>query len=461
VFVGGTSSNAGKSWMATAICAWLRERGQTVVPFKAQNMSTNSSVCPGGGEIGRAQAAQAEACGVAPDPRMNPVLLKPNGDGTSQLIVRGRRRATVRPAEYYARIGDLWREVLSCYDELAASAGWIVIEGAGSVAELNLRDRDIANLRLVVERRIPWLLVADIERGGIFGSVIGTLSLLTESERELCRGVAVNRFRGDPALFDDGVRLLESRTRLPCLGVFPYAPEIALDAEDSLARPVPREPRRSEPRIAIIDYPCASNTTDFRLLRSAAWIQAVPPGAYDIVLLPGSTNPVFDLAWMSRRHLDDWVRWSARNGAQIIGICGGFQMLGEWIDDPLGLESGARRARGLGLLPARTELQGTKITERVRARLPSGLTVDAYEIHLGTTIVSAPLPPFAVRDDGRPDGVRAPGVWGTYLHGVLENPDACREICGSAADLGPDGGPYARLARWFETHARGVEWLEP
>src|SRR4051812_44432398 len=245
LFVGGTSSNAGKSWMATAICAWLRRRGVSVAPFKAQNMSNNSYPCRAGGEIGRAQVAQAEACGLEPEPAMNPILLKPSGNGTTQIVVNGRVWKTLSARDYYAHAETLRTKVLDAYKELSIRFEAIVIEGAGSVTELNLRDHDLVNLGLVTRIRAPWLLVADIERGGVFGSVFGTTHLLSSEERSLFKGFAINKFRGDVSLFDDGVQILEERTASRCFGVFPYAGDIALDAEDSLAlktRPTTRPP---------------------------------------------------------------------------------------------------------------------------------------------------------------------------------------------------------------------------
>src|SRR5688572_16222446 len=235
IFVGGTSSNAGKSWMATAMCAWLRARGVRVAPFKAQNMSNNSYPCAGGGEIGRAQVAQAEACGLEPEVAMNPILLKPTGNGMSQVIVHGKVWDTVHARDYYAR-ADLWRaKVIEAYHDLATRFDVIVLEGAGSVSELNLRPYDVVNLWLVQTLRSPWMLVADIERGGVFAAVAGTIGLLDHQERALCRGFLINKFRGDRRLFDDGVLMLEKMTTTRCCGVFPHTSDIQVDEEDSLA----------------------------------------------------------------------------------------------------------------------------------------------------------------------------------------------------------------------------------
>src|SRR3954466_5676077 len=244
-FVGGTSSNSGKSWMTTAICAWLRGRGVSVAPFKAQNMSNNSYPCSAGGEIGRAQVAQAEACGLEPEPSMNPILLKPSGNGKSQVVVNGHVWETLSARGSYPHAAELRVKVLEAYEDLSGRFDAIVIEGAGSVTELNLRDHDLVNLGLVTRIRAPWLLVADIERGGVFGSVIGTAHLLSPDERSLFRGFAINKFRGDLSLFDDGVRILEERTASRCFGVFPYAADVQLDAEDSLA--LHTEPSTSAP----------------------------------------------------------------------------------------------------------------------------------------------------------------------------------------------------------------------
>ena len=248
LFVGGTSSNAGKSWMATAICAWLRTKGVSVAPFKAQNMSNNSYPCKTGGEIGRAQVAQAEACGLEPETSMNPILLKPSGNGASQVVVNGRVWKTLTAREYYAHANELREKVLAAYDDLSSRFDAIVIEGAGSVTELNLREHDLVNLGLVTRIGAPWLLVADIERGGVFGSVIGTAHLLSADERALFRGFVINKFRGDMSLFDEGVRILEERTASTCFGVFPYAADLHLDAEDSLALETQPKGRRRQVR---------------------------------------------------------------------------------------------------------------------------------------------------------------------------------------------------------------------
>jgi adenosylcobyric acid synthase len=464
LFIGGTSSNAGKSWMATAICAWLRGRGVSVAPFKAQNMSNNSYPCRSGGEIGRAQVAQAEACGLEPEPAMNPILLKPNGNGASQVVVQGRVWKTLSAREYYAHAASLREHVLNAYQDLARRFDVIVVEGAGSVTELNLRDHDLVNLDLVTRIRAPWLLVADIERGGVFGSVVGTAHLLTDDERALFRGFAINKFRGDMSLFDDGVRILEERTASTCFGVFPYVSDLQLDAEDSLAlQTQPSTPAPAGARLAVIHFPQLSNTTDFRLLTWADWITA-PHAAerYDFIILPGSKNTLADLSWLRGTGLADWILEQHRRGTTVVGICGGYQMLGRSIRDPAGMESSAESAEGLGLLPATTWLSHEKQTRTVSATTRGGVRFNGYEIHLGVTTLdpSERFTPFARLDDGALEGVCGAGVIGTYLHGAFEHPDLCAEVFGiEAPPAASKADHYRRLAAWFDQHVRHPDRL--
>ena len=474
-FVGGTSSNAGKSWMATAICAWLRRRGVAVAPFKAQNMSNNSFPCAAGGEIGRAQVAQAEACRLAPEPAMNPILLKPNGDGTSQVVVNGRVWKTMPAREYYAHTDELREVVRAAFDDLARRFEVVVIEGAGSVTELNLRPYDLVNLDLVARLGAPWMLVADIERGGVFGSIVGTFALLTPEERALCRGFAINRFRGDASLFEDGAATIASRVGAPCLGVFPYAPDIALDAEDSLSDTIPGEASSisktgpagaggyrlgAVPSVAIVRLPTLSNSTDFRLLMSADWIAAPPAGDYDVVILPGSKSVMADLAWLRRTGLAEWIVAQHRRGATVFGICGGYQMLGRSVRDPDAVESPTVSAAGLSLLPVDTVLARDKVTRVVSATTAGGTRFGAYEIHLGDTCVErgGDVEAFALMADGTPEGARCRRVMGTYLHGALEHPAVCAEVLGvPIGALAAADRCYDRLADWFVAHARDLD----
>ncbi len=462
LFVGGTASNAGKSWMVTAICAWLRGQGMSVAPFKAQNMSNNSYPCVGGGEIGRAQVAQAEACGLLPERAMNPILLKPNGKGASQVVVDGRVWKTMTAREYYARADELRPKVRAAYEDLASRFDIVVIEGAGSVTELNLREHDLVNLGLVTQIQAPWLLVADIERGGVFGSVIGTAHLLTTEERALFRGFAINKFRGDMSLFDEGVSLLEEHTASRCFGVFPHA-DILLDAEDSLSLPAgAAHAAPSGARIAIVRLPHLSNATDFNLLPWADWVASPTAANYDVIILPGTKNTMDDAVWLEESGCAAWIRERHRLGTRIIGICGGYQMLGRAIRDPHGVESTRGEVAGLGLLPATTELAREKQTRVVRAVTPGGVAFGAYEIHAGVTTAEpgADMAPFAVLDDGTVDGVRGDGVIGTYLHGAFEHPDVCAEVFQIPAPAAPaKAEQYRRLGAWFARHGRHLDEL--
>lgn len=449
IFVGGTASHAGKSWMATAICAYLRRRrGLRVAPFKAQNMSNNSFPCAGGGEIGRAQVAQAEACELAPEPDMNPVLLKPTSHLGSQVIVNGKLWRNLTSTDYY-RCTDFLRDAaLDAYERLASRFDYVVIEGAGSVAELNLKSRDFANLSLARETSAAALLVGDIDRGGIFASIIGTLALLDPEERKLVRAFAVNRFRGNLALFDDGVDILEARSGCPSLGVFPMLDGAAIHDEDSVSL----DEAVSDPdaSIAIVRLPRISNFTDFRLLR-ASWITRPVEREFDWVILPGTKNTIGDLAWLRQTGLDEWIARQHERGANVVGVCGGFQMLGETIEDPGGMESGApAAARGLGLLPVTTTLDSRKIVRTVQARV-AGIDAGAYEIHLGRTESHRMLPAFAELPGDRTDGAVCGRVMGTYLHGIFEHAAVARALFGAIRE--PARDPYLELTGWFERHA--------
>jgi adenosylcobyric acid synthase len=453
ILVAGTASHAGKSWMATALCRWLRRRGLRVAPFKAQNMSLNSYPCRGGGEIGRAQAVQAEAAGLEPVADMNPILLKPNGEMGCQAVVDGKVWRNVGAREYYEHFDFLLERVLAAYRRLAEQYEVIVIEGAGSAVELNLKPRDLVNLGLAARLEAPAILVADIDRGGVFASVVGTFLLLDDRERELMRSFAVNRFRGDPALFGDGRRILEERCGRPCLGVFPYLEDATIDAEDSVSL----EERRAEAggaRVVIVKFPRISNFTDFVLLTGARYITGPVQGRPDVIILPGSKNTIADLKWLRARELDRWILEQHGRGAQVWGICGGYQMLGRTIEDPLAVESAEGRAEGLGLLPAHTVLAADKITRVVEAEsAATGRRFRAYEIHMGRTRVQG-AEPFAYVE-GRPEGARGQRALGTYLHGALEDPGLLVELLGRPVESPRDSkdAMYDRLACWFEQHA--------
>ena len=455
IFIGGTGSHAGKSWVATALCRYLYRMGHRVAPFKAQNMSNNSMVCADGGEIGRAQAAQAEACGLEPVTDMNPILLKPTGGFGSQVVLNGRPWKNLKAVDYYEHFDFLLERVLESYARLAANYDYVVIEGAGSVTELNLKHRDLVNLGLARRLNAPAMLVSDIDRGGIFASVVGTFHLLEPEEKVLVRSFLVNRFRGDLHLFEDGVRILEERTSRPCLGVFPFAPDIYLDAEDSVSLDDARKPAAGSARAAIVRLPHISNFTDFRLLPDAVYLSRPSNEQFDVIFLPGTKNTIDDMCWLRTAGFEPWLLAQVEKGARLVGVCGGFQMLGEQITDPDGVESAAGSVRGLGLAPLETRLAREKTTRAVSARTSSGIGFQAYEIHVGVTTAKVPQLPFATLEDGTADGIRTSRVVGTYLHGALENKAVMEELLGTVLPDTPvcnKDTQYDRLADWFAEH---------
>jgi adenosylcobyric acid synthase len=412
-------------------------------------MSNNSYPCAAGGEIGRAQVVQAEACGLEPHPDMNPILLKPESDRGSQVVVNGKVWRNLEAVEYYSHFDWLRAQVLEAYERLAAKYEYIVIEGAGSIAELNLKSRDLVNLPLAKEVGAPVLLVADIERGGVFACVVGTFCLLDDSERKLVRSFAVNRFRGDMSLFEDGVEILTSKTGKPCLGVFPMLQDAEIDAEDGVAFD---ERSAGNSDIAILQFPRISNLTDFRLLSDADRITKPSNRLYRCVILPGTKSTIADLHWMRTRGLDAWVKRQHAAGALIVGICGGFQMLGEAIYEPDALDGSGTSAVGLSLVSAHTVMQAEKTTQVVDAVLPLGAVFQAYEIHMGQTTIADDVTPFAFVD-GRPEGIRTNGCVGTYLHGALESPAVLKDLLG--IKISPRASReqnYDRLSEWFESH---------
>ncbi len=447
--------------MATAICAWLRGRGCRVAPFKAQNMSNNSYACPGGGEIGRAQVAQAEACGLEPSTDMNPILLKPNSDRGSQVVLDGKVWKTLAAREYYEHFDFLLQHVLDAYERLSRHYEYIVIEGAGSLTELNLKSRDLVNLGLARRLDAPGLLVADIDRGGVFASIVGTFCLLDDQEKRLVRSFAVNRFRGDASLFDDGVKILESRTGKPCLGVFPMLPHVLPHPEAGICLGDAAAACGLGPRVGIVRLPHISNFTDFRLLAPfAEWIARPPQGQFHCVILPGTKNTIGDLAWLRGVGLDDWIAQQSRSGAMIIGVCGGYQVLGESIEDPHHVESAASGVPGLGMLAVRTVMLGEKTVRAVEASTPSGICFHGYEIHMGETSRPPGAQPFAVLNDGTADGIRTPNCVGTYLHGALESAEVLSELLGCPIPPAPPKQEsYTQLAAWFDKHAPRFEEL--
>ena len=448
IFIGGTASHVGKSWFTTAFCRLLHRRGIRVAPFKGQNMSNNAYPSIEGGEIGRAQAVQAEACRLPAMADMNPVLLKPNSATGSQVVVQGKVWNTIPAREYYQHSDYLFAKVLESYHRLAGRFDRIVCEGAGSVAEVNLRDRDITNLRLAEKIGARVLLVADIERGGVFASLVGTMDLLPPEHRHLIQAFAINQFQGDLRLFDEGRRFLEERLGIPCLGVFPRDPRIMIPEEDSLGIP-----NGGDSDLAVIRLPRISNFTDFRNLGPVDWINSPKEKHYRVVFLPGTKNTIADLQWLRERGLDKWLLLQHQRGATIVGICGGFQMLGESIEDPEALESPQLQADGLGMLPVRTILKAPKTTREIEARTAGGQRFQAYEIHMGVSTVAPGTTPFAWLADGLPDGCCGERVFGTYLHGAFEDAGVVAELLGLTIDPNDRDLMYDKLADWLIEHS--------
>jgi adenosylcobyric acid synthase len=453
IMVLGTSSHVGKSLLTAALCRIFAQHGYRVAPFKSQNMSLNSAATFEGLEIGRAQALQAEAAGVAASVHMNPILIKPSGDQSSQVVVHGKIWGRVTAADYHRRrIEELLPIVRESYDSLASRFDVIILEGAGSPAEINLKQHDIANMRMAEMANASCLLVGDIDRGGVFASLLGTLELLEPEERERVRGFAINKFRGDATLLEPGIEMMEERVKKPCLGVVPYLPSLMLEEEDSLGLPATNkaswtaaEASNSSAdralRIAVIALPSFSNFTDFDSLRAepsvsllfCRTVEAIAQA--DVVILPGSKQTVDDLLWMKSSGLDIALQQYAHTGL-IVGICGGMQMLGNAISDPSGMEHNGSVA-GLGLLPIRTIMQTEKVTRNTQGEMAAEILFEqqitqtrlaGYEIHIGHTNYEVGAKHFsslAGRDE--PSNTSRDGcissntrIFGTYLHGIFE-----------------------------------------
>jgi adenosylcobyric acid synthase len=483
----GTGSHVGKSLMVAALCRIFSSAGLRVSPFKAQNMSLNSAATPEGLEIGRAQALQAEAAGIPASVHMNPILLKPSSNTASQVIVRGKIFAQWAAEDYFRRRNEeLVPIVQESYDILAAQNDLMILEGAGSPAEINLKDRDIVNLRMARIAGARCILVGDIDRGGVFASLFGTLELLEPSERDLIDGFIINKFRGDIRLLSDGVCSLEKRVGKPCLGVVPYIENLRLDEEDSvsieLTRSAPWRPNDSSKRplrVAIIRFPFLSNFTDFDPLMAEPSVDtrfcraAEEVDAPDLVILPGSKQTVADLRWMRETGIDEAIWLQAERGL-VLGICGGMQMLGTAIHDPHGVEGGGIQA-GLSLLPIRTTMSREKTTQEATGELIapilfgeplSSFTVRGYEIHVGQTEYLENSAPFTrihrAGDSGEfvLDGCmgRNGRVLGTYLHGIFHD-DAFRHDFLGAARKACGLAPADSFVNWKQLRENEFERL--
>ena len=481
----GTGSHVGKSILTAALGRIFANAGYRVAPFKAQNMSLNSAATPDGREIGRAQALQAEACRVAACAEMNPVLIKPSSDASSQIVVLGKVWGQVSAADYHTkRVEELFPCVLESYHRLAMDHEVIVIEGAGSPAEINLREHDIVNMRMAHAANAACLLVGDIDRGGVFASLFGTMQLLEEHDRRMILGYAINKFRGDQSLLEPGIQMMAPRMAIPCVGVVPYLHNLGLDEEDGVSledrrtvakfwKPQNEVSSLDRPiRIGVVAFPHLANFTDFDPLAaepsvSLAYMERPDEVALaDVVILPGSKQTLQDLDWLRRCGFDRALREACEQKKPLIGICGGFQMLGESIEDPKGMESSGLPAssEGLGLLPIRTTLDAEKTTRRVTGTCQAAIfgqpaiadSFRGYEIHLGETAYGDDSRGFADiqregAQDATEDGAVSPNgrVFGTYIHGLFDEDrfrhkflDATRVACGL---LGP--ASYAYVAR--------------
>lgn len=462
IMVLGTGSHVGKSLTTAALCRIFARAGYRVAPFKAQNMSLNSAATPEGFEIGRAQALQAEAAGIPPSVHMNPILIKPGGETSAQIVVRGRVWRNLDARSYHAqRAAALLPIVEESYRELAATHDIVVLEGAGSPAEINLKDSDIVNMRMAKLANAPCLLVGDIDRGGVFASLLGTCALLDKEERALIRGFVINKFRGDVSLLMPGVRMIEERVGKPCMGVIPWLKDLTLDEEDSVGLDRAGDAAWTEPQscarrlqIAVIALPSLSNFTDFDSLLAEPSVSLRYVRNPDelknagLVILPGSKQTVQDLCWLREQSFEPALRAHGSRGGLVIGVCGGFQMLGEAIHDPDGVEHGGDE-RGLGLLPIRTTMAREKTVSPASGRLRGASifgsrvashALSGYEIHMGRAEYLNNATAFAeltcaangrdicldgcVSSDGR--------IFGTYLHGIFDN-DAFRHALIEAA----------------------------
>ncbi len=435
IMVQGTTSDAGQRVLVAGLCRWLHRQGVAVAPFKPQNMALNSAVTADGGEIGRAQALQARAAGIAPHTDMNPILLKPCSDTGAQVIVHGRAVGNFDARAYHAHKPRAMAAVLESHRRLAALYATIVVEGAGSPAEINLREGDVANMGFAEAVDCPVLLVADIDRGGVFAHVVGTLELLSPSERARVKGVVINRFRGDLALLRPGIDWLEQRTGIPVLGVLPYLHGLDLEAEDALDT---AQAHGGETRLRVVvpALPRISNHTDFDPLRAHPEVDLryVGPGeaipGADLIVLPGSKSVRDDLAWLRANGWEAAITRHLRYGGRLLGICGGLQMLGTAIHDPHGLEGRPGSSPGLGWLELETTLAGDKRLAKVSGRLTlDDAAVAGYEIHMGRSHGPALQRPALATGDG-PDGARSADgrILATYLHGLFDQAEACTAL---------------------------------
>ncbi|RAK10596.1 adenosylcobyric acid synthase (glutamine-hydrolysing) [Halanaerobium saccharolyticum] len=447
VMIQGTASDAGKSILAAALCRVLAQDGYKTAPFKSQNMSLNSYITKEGREIAVAQAVQAEAAKVEAEINMSPILMKPIADDMSQIILKGKVYKNMKAAAYFAEKDRLLQIINEAISELKTDYDLLVLEGGGNPAEVNLRDKDLVNMKAAEIAEAPVILIADIDKGGVFASIVGTLDLLTEKERKRVKGIIVNKFRGDPDAFKSGVELIEKHSQKKVLGVMPYLKDLNLPSEDSLQQ---KDYGNQDFKliIAVIAYPGMSNFTDFDYFKSAKDIQmryvkrAAELGNPDLIILPGSKTTINDLKFLYNTNLAAEILKQADKGTEIIGICGGYQMLGQKISDPDNLEGNEKEIEGLSLLKIKTVLEAEKITRQVRAeplnklnffKNSSGRVLSGYEIHQGKTVrASEQQAIFRLKrqKSGEVEKIVYDGtvnesgnVWGTYLHDIFKNDD--------------------------------------
>ncbi|MCF2487549.1 cobyric acid synthase [Dyadobacter sp. CY347] len=428
----GTGSDVGKSVIAAGFCRIFKKDGFSPAPFKAQNMSLNSYVTADGLEMGRAQVVQAEAAGIPCQSDMNPVLLKPTNDRSSQVILNGKAVGNQSAYEYFMANDrrELFAAVKEAFDRLSEQYNPIVLEGAGSISELNLKHRDITNLRMAAHAGAATYLIADIDKGGVFGSVYGTIALLSKEERALMKGIIINKFRGDGRLFEDGKRMLEELTGLPVVGLLPYFRDIHIDQEDSVSLETKfRQSTAGKVNVAVVLLRRLSNFTDFDRLESDERVNlfySQDPAEIekaDIIIIPGSKNTIEDMLAIKNNGVATAILKSHKSGKTVIGICGGYQMMGTEISDPHGVEGSIEKIPGLGILPVATELQNRKTTTQCSfSFLENPAQCTGYEIHMGFTKIHAAASPVATFEDGRQDGfLLNVKTWGCYIHGILDN----------------------------------------
>jgi adenosylcobyric acid synthase len=434
LMIQGTTSDAGKSTVVTALCRWLQRQGVSVAPFKPQNMALNSAVTIDGGEIGRAQAVQAQACKLVPHSDMNPVLLKPNSDTGAQVIIHGHAISNMEAQDYHHYKTIAMAAVLSSHQRLTEQYKTVIVEGAGSPAEINLRDRDIANMGFAEAVDCPVIIVADIDRGGVFAHLVGTLRLLSQSEQNRVKGFIINRFRGDIALLQSGLDWLEQYTGKLVLGVLPYLHDLHLEAEDAIN--TQQLASNTTFKVIVPVYPRISNHTDLDPLRLHPQVDlqfiaansAIPSG--DLIILPGSKSVRADLAWLRETGWEQAIQKHLRYGGKVIGICGGFQMLGEKINDPQGIEGEAGQEDGLGMLNITTTLEAAKQLRNVSGTLNlDNANVMGYEIHAGITEGAGLSKPVCLLELGSDGAISDDNqILGTYVHGLFEQTSACNAL---------------------------------